>query len=112
MLTFCLVVTLIFPQTLGTEGRLPDIKEHFAHVLLFACPECERPLASACASSKKNLEEADAHFFNPHCHCGWNGPVAGMEAVKHWVQAWREFKPEAGAARPSDGSCDGKTHTG
>ena len=107
-----LVVTLIFPQTLGTEGRLPDIKEHFAHVLLFACPECERPLASACASGKKNLEEADAHFFNPHCHCGWSGPVAGMEAVKHWVQAWREFKPEAGAARPSDGSCDGKTHTG
>ena len=67
-----MVVTLIFPQTLGTEGRLPNIEEHFAHVLLFACPECERPLASACASNKRNLEEADAHFFNPHCHCGWS----------------------------------------
>jgi len=33
-----------------------------------------------------------------------------MEAVKHWVQAWREFKPEVGAARASDGTCDGKLH--
>jgi hypothetical protein len=89
---------------------LPINAEHFAHVLLFACPQCDRPLASACASTKGNLEEADAHFFNPHCHCGWTGPVAGMEAVKHFVEPWREFAHELGAAGPSDGTCDGKTH--
>jgi hypothetical protein len=89
---------------------LRNITEHFAHVLLFACPQCERPLASACAGTKRNLEEADAHFFNPHCHCGWTGPVIGIEAVKHWVQPWREFTAEVGAASPSDGTCDGKPH--
>ena len=89
---------------------MPNTTEHFAHVLLFACPECERPLASACANSKKNLEEADAHLFNPHCHCGWSGPVPGIEAVKHWVQPWRAFKAEVGVARAEDGSCDGRTN--
>jgi hypothetical protein len=39
---------------------LPNISEHFAHVLLFACPECARPLVSACASSKRNLEVGTA----------------------------------------------------
>jgi len=91
---------------------LPNTIEHYAHVLLFACPQCERPLASACASDKQNLEEADAHFFNPHCHCGWTGAVIGLEAVKHWVQPWRAFTAEVGAARASDGSCDSKTHSG
>jgi hypothetical protein len=89
---------------------LPKTTEGFAHVMLFACPQCQRPLASACASSKKNLEEADAHFFNPHCHCGWTGPVAGMEAVKHWVHSWRGFEAQVGAAGPADGTCDGRTH--
>lgn len=84
--------------------------EHFAHVLLFACPQCERPLASACASHKQNLEEADAHYFNPHCHCGWTGPVMGLEAVKHFVEPWRAFTAEVGVAGPGDGTCDGRTH--
>jgi predicted RNA-binding Zn-ribbon protein involved in translation (DUF1610 family) len=61
----------------------------FAHVLLFACPQCGSPLASACASTRKNLEVADAHWFNPHCHCGWTGPVIGVHALRHWVEPWR-----------------------
>jgi len=90
---------------------LPSITEHFAHVLLFACLQCERALASARASSKQNLEEADAHFFNPHCDCGWTGMVVGMEAVKHWVEPWRGFTAEVGAAGPGDGTCDGRAHS-
>jgi hypothetical protein len=89
---------------------LQNITEHFAHVLLFACPQCERPLASACVTDKQNLEEADAHFFNPHCHCGWSGAVIGLEAVKHWVQPWRAFTAEVGTAKPGDGTCDGRAH--
>jgi hypothetical protein len=42
--------------------------KEFAHVFLFRCPECGRPLASACASTQSNLELADAYLFNPHCH--------------------------------------------
>ena len=60
----------------------------FAHVLLFACPKCGRPLACACSSMKSSLEDADAHLFDPHCPCGWVGAVVGLTAVKHWVEAW------------------------
>jgi len=35
--------------------------EQYAHVLLFACPHCGRPLASACFNAKTSLEDADAH---------------------------------------------------
>jgi hypothetical protein len=66
------------------------IAAQFAHVLLFRCPQCGSPLASACASRKRNLEQAEAHWFKPHCHCGWTGDVIGVIAVKHWVEAWQE----------------------
>lgn len=84
--------------------------EAFAHVLLFACPQCNRPLASACASAKRSLEDADAHYFNPHCHCGWTGPVVGLEAVKHWVHPWQKIDHTAGLAQDADGTCNGKSH--
>jgi hypothetical protein len=86
------------------EVFLEIVLAQFAHVLLFECPQCRRPLASACASTKQNLEDADAHWFNPHCHCGWTGPVIGLTAIKHWVEAW-----ESGATLEpgSPGSCDG-----
>jgi hypothetical protein len=75
----------------------------FAHVLLFACPACSRPLAAACNSTGRNLEEADRHYFQPHCHCGWTGDVIGMKAIKHWVEPWLDNTPlEKGGA----GSCD------
>ena len=78
----------------------------FAHVLLFACPKCGIPLASACASTEKNLEAADFHWFNPHCPCGWTGSVIGIEAAKHWVEPWKiPIKIEPGA----DGSCDSES---
>jgi len=79
---------------------------HFAHVLLFACPQCERPLATACASPGKNLESADAKFYNPHCHCGCTGPVAGIEAMRHWVQQWGPILATAGVAKADDGMCE------
>ena len=76
----------------------------FAHVLLFACPQCGIPLASACASAEKNLETADAHWFDPHCPCGWTGSVLGLQAAKHWVEVWRipvKLRPDGA------GSCEG-----
>jgi hypothetical protein len=82
---------------------METVTSSFAHVLLFACPRCGIPLASACASTDKNLEAADAHWFNPHCPCGWTGSVIGVEATKHWVEAWNipvKLGPEAA------GSCN------
>jgi len=72
----------------------------YAHVMLFACPQCGRPLCSSCASPNKNLEIAEAQWFAPHCHCGWTGEVAGVTAVRHWVEPW--------SAAPVDepGTCD------
>ena len=78
--------------------------ENFSHVLLFACPQCWRPLASACASANRNLEIADAHWFSPHCHCGWSGPVVGAQALKHWVEPWMI---PVSAGPDATGSCDG-----
>jgi hypothetical protein len=89
----------------AAEERLENNVTQFAHVILFCCPNCSRPLASACASERRNLEVADAHFFNPHCHCGWSGPVAGLEGVRHWVEPWvLPIQTDAGES----GSCNGQ----
>ena len=79
----------------------------YAHVLLFACPKCSRPMAVTCTSLKRNLEDADGHLFNPHCHCGWGGPLSGFEASKHWVHPWGQIL-SVGSAIPEDTSCDAK----
>ena len=68
---------------------MQTVKDSYAHVLLFACPQCGTPLASACASTRKNLEVADAHWFNPRCQCGWTEKVIGVQAMKHWVEPWK-----------------------
>lgn len=84
---------------------MKTVTSSFAHVLLFACPKCGVPLASAYASVEKNLEVADAHWFNTHCACGWTGSVIGIEAVQHWIEDWKiPVNLETGAA----GSCDSK----
>jgi hypothetical protein len=86
-----------------TAKNLQDLAEQFAHVMLFQCPQCGRPLASACASTEQSLEGADAHWFNPRCHCGWTGSVIGMTAVKHWVESWERTAPVGPHVA---GSCD------
>jgi transcription elongation factor Elf1 len=70
--------------------------DQFAHVLLFSCPKCGRPLASTCTNQGLNLEEADAHWFASHCHCGWSGEVIGVTAVRHWVEPWSGKAPNSG----------------
>jgi hypothetical protein len=85
---------------------METVTESFAHVLLFACQRCGIPLASACASTERNSEIADGHWFNPHCPCGWTGSVIGALALMHWVEPWKipvNLEPDA------LGSCNGKT---
>jgi hypothetical protein len=71
--------------------------QDFLHVLVFRCPKCARPLAVSCLSDERTFEAADAHLFNPHCHCGLTGSLAGFIAVKHWVEPW-ETPPDTKAA--------------
>ena len=68
---------------------MQTVTDSFSHVLLFACPQCGSPLASACVSTQKNLEVADAQWFNPRCDCGWTGSVVCVQAPKHWVESWK-----------------------
>jgi hypothetical protein len=75
----------------------------YAHVLLFACPHCGRPLSAACVSVKSNLESAQKEAFTPHCPCGWTGEVPGATALKHWVEPWSN--PIA-VVPGEPGSCD------
>jgi hypothetical protein len=65
-----------------------QLHEQYAHVLLFRCPGCVRPIAWASASNQKNLEVADGQRFALRCSCGWTGQLAGLAAVKHWVEQW------------------------
>lgn len=79
--------------------------EQYAHILLFACPVCERPLAATCVSTRSNLEIAASEWYAPRCYCGWAGELAGVAAIKHWVESWRN-KAQLLPGEP--GSCDGK----
>ena len=85
---------------------LEAVLQEFLHVLVFRCPKCTRPLAVSCISDKRSLEAADAHLFNPHCHCGWSGSLAGFVAVKHWVEPW-EPAADVNTTPGEDDSCDG-----
>jgi DNA-directed RNA polymerase subunit N (RpoN/RPB10) len=61
----------------------------FAHLLLFRCPECGEPIATACASYFANLEEVDARQFSAHCSdCDKAFDMLGIQAVRHWVDPW------------------------
>jgi hypothetical protein len=75
----------------------------FAHVFLFACPTCSRPLVTVCNSKNRNLEVGDSRQFQPLCHCGWNGTLAGVEALKHWREPWTNEAPVGAGVK---GSCE------
>jgi hypothetical protein len=59
--------------------------EPFVHVLLFECPKCCKPIASAIATGERNLEDTDGRLFAIRCECGWNGNQMGVSAKRHWV---------------------------
>jgi len=81
-------------KTSSTENMHETVQ--YAHVMLFACPHCARPLVATCVSSNKNLELAEASWFSPTCHCGWSGDLAGITANRHWVEPWRGKRLAAG----------------
>jgi hypothetical protein len=35
------------------------------------------------------VETADTQFMTAHCDCGWTGMLLGVQALKHWIEPWR-----------------------
>ena len=67
---------------------LPDPTKSYVHVLLFACPDCKRPLVSAAQHALRSPEEIDLRVFPLTCFCGWTGSAEGLFARRHWVDDW------------------------
>jgi hypothetical protein len=77
--------------------------EQYAHVLLFVCSRCGRPVPAACISTRSNLETAQIQSFTIECVCGGTGDFTGVTAMRHWVEPWRVKNN----VLPGDaGSCD------
>jgi hypothetical protein len=63
-------------------------RKQFAHVVLFYCPRCRGPIASAFSSSNENLENLADGEFGAVCRCGWIGNGLDLTAVNQSVQPW------------------------
>jgi len=75
------------------EVLLQNDAEPFVHVLLFECPHCQKPTASALPRGERSLEKVDGASLPVHCFCGWSGDLVGINARKHWVEPWENGIP-------------------
>jgi hypothetical protein len=62
--------------------------EQFARVILFQCPQCRGPLASAFSCSNADMQALDGGQFSAVCRCGWMGNGLGLSAVVESLQPW------------------------
>jgi hypothetical protein len=69
-------------------AALSIARKRFAHVVLFQCPQCRGPLASAYSSSTPTLDTLDGGQFSAECCCGWSGNGLDFSAVNQSVQPW------------------------
>lgn len=63
-------------------------RKQFAHVVLFYCPRCRGPIASAFSSPNENLENLTEGEFGAVCRCGWIGNGLDLTAVNQSIQPW------------------------
>jgi hypothetical protein len=63
-------------------------RKQYAHVVLFTCPRCRGPIASAFASSNESLESLGEGEFGAVCRCGWIGNGLDLTAVNQSIQPW------------------------
>jgi endogenous inhibitor of DNA gyrase (YacG/DUF329 family) len=62
----------------------------FAHVLLFACPECNLPVSISRVSHERNLEAVDAKTLKVWCpYCNTSSDMPVVTAKKHFVEPWQ-----------------------
>jgi hypothetical protein len=61
----------------------------FVHTLLFACPECNLPVAISRVSKEKNFEGVDAENLRIRCsYCETVSDTTAVTAKKHYVEDW------------------------
>ncbi len=63
-------------------------RKQFAHVVLFHCPRCHGPIASAFSSANESLENLAESEFGAVCRCGWIGNGLDLTAVNQSIQPW------------------------
>lgn len=63
-------------------------REQFARVILFQCPQCRGPLASAFTCSNADMQAFEGGQFSAVCRCGWMGNGLDLSAVIESVQPW------------------------
>lgn len=69
----------------------------YAHTLVFACPDCNQPIAVSHLTEERNLESVDGQMLYILCsHCNSSAEVLGATAKRHLVQRWE--RPRAIAA--------------
>ena len=80
-------------------------RQQFAHVVLFHCPRCRGPIASAFSSPHENLENLGEGEFGAVCRCGWIGNGLDLTAVNQSTQPWEAIcEPPEVPARENDNS--------
>jgi hypothetical protein len=76
--------------------------QQFAHVVLFHCPRCRGPIATAFSSSNPRLENLAEGEFGAVCRCGWIGNGLDLTAVNQSIQPWETLcEPPTAAQRLS-----------
>jgi hypothetical protein len=61
----------------------------YVHVLLFACPNCEGPIAISRVSDQRNLELIDEARLMLRCvHCEKACEAIAVTAKRHYVDDW------------------------
>jgi len=61
----------------------------YAHTLLFACPNCNFPIATSRIHDQKNLEPLEGEIFRVICgKCEEVSNIAGVLAKTHFVTQW------------------------
>lgn len=74
---------------------MEKVSERFAHVMLFACPDCARAISLAVTRDERNFEEVDRSSHALECSCGWSGGLLGAAARRHWVEIWQSRAEQA-----------------
>ena len=63
--------------------------DRYAYTFLFACPDCDLPVAVSRIREKNNLKVLDEESIHIKCsYCGKFSNVIAFTAKKHWVDDW------------------------
>jgi transcription elongation factor Elf1 len=68
----------------------------YVHTLLFACPDCNLPVAISHVSNRGNLEAIDAESLPVKCrYCGTSSQMIAATAKRHYIDEWQQASGES-----------------